>query len=167
MFQQLTQQATHAAPILAPEDGPSFEVTNDLGISRVILVCEHASNRVPASLGSLGLTDEQLISHIAWDPGASDLSQDLSRDLDATFVEARFSRLVYDCNRPPEAVSDVPAESKCVSYPEMTTSTFLGVLHVPVESIFRFIQSFLASLRSNALLASPLRTRALVVIRLK
>ena len=59
MFQQLTQQATHAAPILAPEDGPSFEVTNDLGISRVILVCEHASNRVPASLGSLGLTDDK------------------------------------------------------------------------------------------------------------
>lgn len=104
-----TQPAT---PFLALEDGKAFEVTNSLGENRVILVCEHASNRVPASLGSLGLTDEQLRSHIAWDPGASDLSQDLSRDLDATLVEARFSRLVYDCNRPPESISAMPANTE-------------------------------------------------------
>ena len=117
MIQQPTLLATHATAILAPEDGPAFEVTNDFGKSRIILVCEHASNRVPASLGSLGLNDDQLRSHIAWDPGASELSHDLSGDLDATLVEARFSRLVYDCNRPPEAISAMPADTEVCFVP--------------------------------------------------
>jgi predicted N-formylglutamate amidohydrolase len=117
MIQQSTHQASNASHILVPEDGPAFEVTNDLGESRVILVCEHASNRVPISLDSLGLTDEQLRSHVAWDPGASDLSHDLSSDLDATLIEARFSRLVYDLNRPPEAISAMPSKTEVCFVP--------------------------------------------------
>lgn len=67
-----------------------------------------ASNRVPKSLGTLGLTEEQLKSHIAWDLGTSNLSQELSANLDATWIEARFSRPVYDYNRLPEAISAMP-----------------------------------------------------------
>ena len=37
---------------------------------RVVLVCEHASRILPASLGTLGLSDDALRAHIAWDPGA-------------------------------------------------------------------------------------------------
>lgn len=104
-------------PLLVQEDGPAFKVTNDTGINRVILVCEHASNRVPKGLDNLGLTQEQLKSHIAWDPGASDLAHHLSSALDATLIEARFSRLVYDCNRPPEAISAMPAKTEVCKVP--------------------------------------------------
>ena len=43
----------------------------------VVVVCEHASNRMPAGLGGLGLAPELLTSHIAWDPGALGLARAL------------------------------------------------------------------------------------------
>lgn len=42
-------------------------------------------------------------SHIAWDPGAFDTAKQLSMQLDAPLVHSTVSRLVYDCNRPPES----------------------------------------------------------------
>ena len=47
-------------------------VANPGGQSPVLLVCEHASNAMPLSFGSLGLGADVLSSHIAWDPGALD-----------------------------------------------------------------------------------------------
>jgi len=55
------------------------------------LICEHASKVIPRGLGDLGLPEELLSSHIAWDPGALDLSLFLSRELDA-FTVQRASR---------------------------------------------------------------------------
>lgn len=76
--------------------------------SGLLLVCEHASNHIPAALGDLGLTEAQRHLHIAWDPGAADVARALSATLDATLIEARVSRLVYDCNRAPEAPDAIP-----------------------------------------------------------
>lgn len=106
-----------ADPLLSSEDGAPFEVYNQDGAGDVVLVCEHASQRVPGKLGNLGLTAEQLNSHIGWDPGALDLGKLLSGSLDAPFVAARFSRLVIDCNRPPEAQSAMPVETEVCRVP--------------------------------------------------
>ncbi|TDT77404.1 putative N-formylglutamate amidohydrolase [Litoreibacter halocynthiae] len=103
--------------LLDQSDGPAFEVINRSGQSPVVLVCEHAANRVPAGLDNLGLTEEQLEAHVAWDPGASALARRLSDTFDAPLVEARFSRLVYDCNRSPDAPSAMPADTEFCTIP--------------------------------------------------
>jgi predicted N-formylglutamate amidohydrolase len=83
----------------------------------VLLVCEHASRLMPDSLGTLGLDQKALDSHIAWDPGALDLSRRLSTELDAVLYHQRFSRLVYDCNRPHDAPSAIVTTSESYAVP--------------------------------------------------
>ncbi|UCH48233.1 MAG: N-formylglutamate amidohydrolase [Betaproteobacteria bacterium] len=73
-----------------------------------MLLCDHASNRVPACLNNLGLSDEQLSSHIGWDPGAALLAKALAARLDAPLLLSNYSRLVIDCNRPPTAADSIP-----------------------------------------------------------
>jgi predicted N-formylglutamate amidohydrolase len=93
--------AVTAPQLIRDEDGPAVEVVNIDGSGPFVLACEHASPHIPAALGNLGLPPEALASHIAWDPGARALGGALSSALDAPLVAARFSRLVFDCNRPP------------------------------------------------------------------
>jgi len=69
---------------------------------------------VPRSLGSLGLDDTQLASHIAWDIGAAAVAKQLSIALDATLLLQGYSRLVIDCNRPPGSASSIPTRSEYV-----------------------------------------------------
>ena len=88
-----------------------FELINPKGSSELVLLCDHASNRVPACLNNLGLSDEQLASHISWDPGAALLAKALAARLDAPLLLSNYSRLVIDCNRPPSAADSIPATS--------------------------------------------------------
>ncbi|QPM92154.1 N-formylglutamate amidohydrolase [Pseudooceanicola algae] len=106
-----------APQILAPDELPATEVINPAGPGPVVLVCEHASARIPAALDGLGLRPEDRQSHAAWDPGALDLARAMSEQLQAPLVASRVSRLVYDCNRPPEAASATPARSEVVEVP--------------------------------------------------
>ncbi len=78
----------------------------------MLLVCEHASKHIPASLDNLGLDAQTANSHVAWDPGALPVAKHLSATLDASLIAATVSRLVYDCNRPPEAPGAMPAKSE-------------------------------------------------------
>lgn len=87
------------------DEDDAVAVENADGDSGILLVCEHASATLPARYGDLGLATETLSSHIAWDPGALAVARFLSQKLDATLVFQRFSRLIYDCNRPPESLS--------------------------------------------------------------
>lgn len=73
------------------------------GSSPYVLVCDHASNFVPAEFGTLGLDPTELDRHIAWDPGALPVARGLSAALDATLIHSGVSRLVIDCNRPVDA----------------------------------------------------------------
>lgn len=82
-----------------------------------LILCEHASNRVPACLNDLGLSREALESHVAWDPGALGVAQALRKRLSAVLISGNVSRLVYDCNRPPEAPSAVPEQSEVYDIP--------------------------------------------------
>jgi predicted N-formylglutamate amidohydrolase len=67
--------------------------------SPVVLVCDHASNHLPARYGLLGLTADDLAKHSAWDPGALAISRRLSALMDAPLVYGCISRLVLDVNR--------------------------------------------------------------------
>lgn len=100
------------------EAGPiAPEVFNAGGASPVLLVCEHASNAVPARYDDLGLSAEELSSHVAWDPGADIVARAVAQSLDAALVAARVSRLVYDCNRPPEESGAMPEKSEVFEIP--------------------------------------------------
>jgi len=104
-------------PLLAPDEGSPVEWVNQHGRADILLICEHASNRIPASLNDLGLDSEVLSSHVAWDPGAEGVARHLAQALDAPLILQRFSRLVYDCNRPPEAESAMPVRSEIFDIP--------------------------------------------------
>ena len=98
------------------EDHPVM-LENADGQSDVILVAEHAGRQLPAFVGSLGLDDEAMMSHIAWDIGVAELSRMLSKLLDAPLIMQRYSRLVYDCNRAFEAPDAIVTESDNIAVP--------------------------------------------------
>ena len=98
--------------ILTGEEGDPVALENAAARGRVILVCEHASRLLPKALGTLGLSEDALSSHIAWDPGALAVSRLMAGSLDATLIFQRFSRLVYDCNRPPDSPAAMPEKSE-------------------------------------------------------
>ena len=103
--------------ILSDEDGAPVETVNPDGRADVVLICEHAANRIPGALDALGLDRETRISHVAWDPGAAEVARAMADRLDAPLFLQRFSRLVYDCNRPVFADSAVPAVSERYAIP--------------------------------------------------
>ena len=78
-----------AKNLIAGEED-AFILVNETGTSSYVLVCEHASNRVPKQLGNLGLSANDLQKHIAWDIGAEGVSRLLSRLLDAPLVLQRY-----------------------------------------------------------------------------
>lgn len=98
-----------------PEE--AAEVINPEGTSPIVLVCEHATNTIPPRFRGLGLGREAANSHAAWDPGANLVAQAMAGILDAPLVRSRVSRLVYDCNRPPDSPSAVPATSEIYKVP--------------------------------------------------
>ena len=85
--------------VLGPSDCPAVSVINGSGQGSFVFGCEHAGNRIPGSLGTLGLSRADLNRHIAWDIGAARLAEFLSDTLDSPAVLQAYSRLVYDCNR--------------------------------------------------------------------
>lgn len=103
--------------LLSADEGPAVDVINREGRGAVVFVCEHASAMIPAALDGLGVAHEHLLSHAAWDPGALAVAMRLSAAMDAPLVAGRVSRLVYDCNRPPEAPDAMPARSEVIDIP--------------------------------------------------
>ena len=110
-----TRQSLH--PLLAGDEPPPFEIVNQAGGAPLVLVCDHASNRVPRALHHLGLAPAPLREHIAWDIGAADVARRLSRRFDAPLALTNYSRLVIDCNRTLDDPSSIPAESDGVPVP--------------------------------------------------
>jgi predicted N-formylglutamate amidohydrolase len=82
---------------------------NEDGPSSIVIICDHASNRVPAAYGDLGLPPAELQRHIAWDIGAAAIAEILARRFDAPAILSTVSRLVIDCNRNFEDSSLIPA----------------------------------------------------------
>ena len=103
--------------LLEPAEPPAVEVVNAEGGSSAVLVCDHASHRVPRRLGTLGLEPVQLADHIGWDPGAAEMARRLSSHLDAPLVLSGYSRLVIDCNRSPRSAESIAEQNAGVPIP--------------------------------------------------
>jgi predicted N-formylglutamate amidohydrolase len=95
----------------------AFQIMNAEATGPAVIVCEHASNHVPSGYDGLGLEPAARDSHVAWDPGAEGVARRLAAALDAPMIAGRISRLVYDCNRPPEAPSAIPEKSDTIEVP--------------------------------------------------
>jgi len=140
----------HAATSNLKSDKPEgpAHVINGQGQSGVLLVCEHASNHIPARYAGLGLTEAAKISHAAWDPGAQAVSERLSVLLDATLVVSTVSRLVYDCNRPPTSTSAIRAVSEQVIVPGNDALSAIEQIE-RVETVYQpFTQTVADTIRS-------------------
>ncbi len=94
---------TQSAPLLHDGEPPPYQVLRGDSPAPQLVICDHASGRIPRRLDYLGLPPEHRHTHIALDIGAGDLARALGDRLDATTILCNYSRLVVDCNR---AISD-------------------------------------------------------------
>jgi predicted N-formylglutamate amidohydrolase len=101
--------------LLGLDEEPAVEVRDGSGL--FVVVCEHASNRLPRALGLLGLTPADLKRHIAFDPGAAELAALIAAKTGGALVRQRYSRLAIDCNRSPELADAIAAESETTVIP--------------------------------------------------
>ena len=104
--------------VLTEKDWPdAVEVLNERGRSDIVLLCEHASNHMPAEYRQLGLDASHLQRHIAWDIGAAAVTRLLSARLDAPAFLSGYSRLLIDLNRPLGTPGSIPVLSEDTDIP--------------------------------------------------
>ncbi|HEX6832207.1 MAG TPA: N-formylglutamate amidohydrolase, partial [Rudaea sp.] len=103
--------------LLAPDEPPAFTIERPDGASPFLLICDHASRRIPRALGDLGVSESERRRHIAWDIGAAAVASRLSERLDAFLIRQNYSRLVIDCNRPLDAVGSIVTISESTPIP--------------------------------------------------
>lgn len=106
----LNETALHG--VLKAHEPHPLETFNEDTASDYFIICEHAGRRIPESLGTMGLSENDLSRHIAWDIGALSVAKKLSDLLDAPLYTQRYSRLVCDCNRQPDAETFAPETSE-------------------------------------------------------
>ena len=85
--------------LLSLDDVSPYITLNPNSITPVLLVCDHASNRFPKSLGTMGLDYLDRLSHITVDIGSRATTESLARQLNTTAILCQYSRLIVDCNR--------------------------------------------------------------------
>ena len=85
---------------------------NPQGRGPFVILCDHASNRIPDAFQSFGFAEDALQTHIAWDRGALSVARILSAKLDAPLFWPDASRLIIDCNRASDASSLIVTESE-------------------------------------------------------
>lgn len=95
----------------------AVEVLNEDGRSGIVLLCEHASNHMPARYHGLGLDAPHLQRHIAWDIGAAEVTRRLSEQLGAPAFLSNYSRLLIDLNRPLGSEGSIPMRSEDTDIP--------------------------------------------------
>ena len=103
--------------LLGLTDVPPVREYNAEGRSPFLLTCDHYGRLIPRALGDLGLPESELNRHIAWDIGIAGVAETLSGHLGAHLIVQRYSRLVIDCNRPPNAASSIPLISEATTVP--------------------------------------------------
>jgi predicted N-formylglutamate amidohydrolase len=106
------ERAGDTSLLLGSQDVPPVHEENVAGRSPFLLTSDHYGRAIPRLLGDLGLPAAELTRHIAWDVGIAGVADALSKDLDAHLIAQRYSRLVIDCNRPPQAPSSIPRISE-------------------------------------------------------
>jgi predicted N-formylglutamate amidohydrolase len=87
------------SPASIPDAEPPFvRIDGDIGRG-LLLLCDHASNRIPAPYGSLGLAPADFERHIAYDIGAAAVTRRLAELTGAPALLTSTSRLLIDPNR--------------------------------------------------------------------
>lgn len=99
-------QSAETRPATAPAVDPGepgeaapFETIGGDPATGWLILCDHASNRMPARYDGLGMPLGELERHIAYDIGAEGVTRRLAARLGAPAVMSRFSRLLIDPNR--------------------------------------------------------------------
>jgi predicted N-formylglutamate amidohydrolase len=113
--------------LLAADEPPPVFACRRQGSSAFVIAVDHASRRIPKSLGTLGLAESELDRHIAWDIGALEVARGVSAALDAPLVAQNYSRLVIDCNRRAGEASSIAQISEATEIP--------GNRHLPAGQI--------------------------------
>jgi len=113
----LRQDREQQVALLHSADPVPVEWVNRDSDAAVLLLCEHAGNTVPKCLNKLGLSSDHLNAHIGVDIGAAAVAREIADLLDAPLILQRYSRLVIDCNRPPEAIDSIPEVSDGIAIP--------------------------------------------------
>jgi len=93
------------------------EILNADVTAGLIILCEHASNHIPADYQQLGLSDKNLETHIAWDIGAADVTRKMSEMMEVPAILGTTSRLLIDPNREPDHPTLVPVTSDGIDIP--------------------------------------------------
>lgn len=93
---------------LRPITYMSPDIINKDATSKLVLLCEHASNHLPSDLDNLGLNKAALEEHIAYDIGAAEVTRKIADMMGVGAVLATVSRLALDCNRIPSDETRFP-----------------------------------------------------------
>lgn len=104
-------------PLLAEDEPLAYEILDSDGTSPYLFTADHAGRYLPRSLGRLGLNEQELERHIAWDIGIAEVSRNVARHFSAYLALQPYSRLVIDCNRPPESPSSIAEISEHTTIP--------------------------------------------------
>ena len=157
---QITSAGGKVFKLLDQDEPPAVVVDRSESTSPYLFVCDHAGNRIPHRLGSLGVKEEDLLRHIAWDVGAQGLAEEFARRFDATLVQQVYSRLVIDCDRPPDAESSIVKVSESTLVPgnhnlsqEEIEARRKEIFHPYHEAIASIIDQRLARQQPTILLA--------------
>ena len=67
--------------------------------SNFLIICDHASNKIPSKYKNLGLSSDVLATHIAYDIGVKEVATHIAEKLKCPLVMSNFSRLLIDANR--------------------------------------------------------------------
>ncbi|WP_169577530.1 N-formylglutamate amidohydrolase [Sinimarinibacterium sp. CAU 1509] len=147
-------------PLFESDETEASTLYNANGGSEFLLVCEYASPRLPASLGTLGLKDTQLDGPLAWDIGAVSVARLLSDRLEAPLIEANYSRLVIDCNRPLDAADSINCRTEWGEIdgnleldPEAVAERIAGVFTPFHDTLRKLIDQRLRARRPTRLIA--------------
>jgi predicted N-formylglutamate amidohydrolase len=90
---------TDEISVLGADDPPPFNILQVDPSRPALLVCDHASSRIPERFNNFGVSADDMQTHCAVDIGAAAVTRLLSRSLRLPAVLAGYSRLVVDCNR--------------------------------------------------------------------
>ena len=91
----------------------------------ILIIADHASNFIPEQYNNLGLSDQLIQSHIAYDIGVRKLSIELSKKLKAHLVYGSHSRLLVDLNRgvkDPTLISSISHGVKIIQNYQLSNS---------------------------------------------
>ncbi len=79
----------------------AYQILGEHRPGKWLITCDHAANHVPAAIngGDLGIAQQDMARHIAYDVGAAGVARALGERLNSPVIMSGVSRLVIDPNR--------------------------------------------------------------------